>query len=1341
MEMNRKFLCFLLCVFLLMTEVAVAAGESVLFVTGRHSSKAKLSFLKDYGKEYKLVIDRKSQSDLGDLAQAAVLFKQYDLVVFEAVSVRESKEIYPQYGAVVAQGNSRFVAIKWWQQEKLRNGISTKQAERLHNYYDNGGKKNLTRLARYIHDTILENKRGNIPDPIIFPDIGLYHPDYEGLVFDNLNDYNRWWRQRSVATKNTQPVIGVLMQRALIESVQSNVVDAAIAKLESRGAKVVPFFFEVSPSVSDYSTLIQREGETQVDLIINFRSIHWASEREKEFRRFGVPVMQALTYFDGDQKTWEQDIQGISPGMTPFTLTLPESAGIVDPMIIAAVDEITGKTQIIDYQLQHMVNKAVSVASLKYTPNAEKKITVMTWGDKDVGASFLNIPESLTSIGNRLSREGYSINTVESNYYTNSIDQILSPFYRSYELEQLLQADLAELMPVKDYLLWFDSLPKSVTEPINNYWGHPNTNFMVVEHDGQHKFVIPRIRNGNMLIMRQPPRSDDKEEDQRIFHKGEIPMNHYYLAAYYYAREYWKSDAIIHLGTHGSQEYLGGKERGLSIYDEGNLAVWDTPILYPFIVDDVGEAMQTKRRGRATVFAHMTPPFAAAGIQGDMSQLHELMHQYKSLDEGGVKEKTGQQIVDDCIATNICADFGWQQAQITKDFTAFMASLHDYIMELAAANQPLGLHTYGKLPEQPLLFSTLVQMLGADFSEAATEFERYYFYHNSQVDEDHQEHSDSGESLPEPLHYNGDELDDIAGYKTVEKFVLGAADKNRKALDSEALQNLDKPLNETMYEFIIKSRELYSNYASIMEMDNLIKGLSGQYIPVKNGGDPIRHPEAVPTGFNLYGFDPARVPTEAAYQQGKELTGQVIADYYQKHGSYPDKLAFSLWSIETMRHYGVLEAQALYAMGVKPEWSDDGRVIGTQIIPFNELKRPRVDVVLSATGLYRDAFPNVMQLLAKAVAQVAELKEESNFVWRNSQRVKQELIAEGIDAEEAEYLSTIRLFSSESGNYSSGVDGPIFASETWEDDKQISDNYLSNMGYFFGSDNSRWGQQLEKISLYAKQLSGTDVALLSRSSNLYGMITSDDPFEYFGGLSLAVRNIDGKSPDMLISNLRDANNPKAEEASQFLAKELRTRNFNGRWLKEMMKEGYSGATTLSSNLSNFWGWQVVDPNVVRDDQWQEFYEVYVNDKLEVGIDEWFEQVNPASQAQMLETMLESVRKEYWHADEQTTKAMVERYVELVANYDLFVDNEMLREFVDQQAGGFGLTALPSAIESISPEVSSTSEIQGQKLEQVQHEEVTEPEWDIQLLTIFAGFMLIFVAGIVKQTFQPLSNTA
>lgn len=1298
------------------------AEHKILYVSGSHSSPAKVTVIKEYSVKHGTRIDQVSFRDLEDAMQALEKFRGYDLVLLDDASARLSKRTFEKYLPAADAYDGKILALKWIEEKRFAKGLSERQAKALHDYYDNGGAVNLKRMADYLAFKVLGHGHDPVAPPVIYPEVGIYAPGYDGLIFKSVDDYTQW---RGVKLGD-KPAIGVMLQRSLIESVNTKVVDTAIARIEEQGALAIPFFFELSPVSSDYVPMLQKEGETVFDVMVNFRAIHWANKRQGEFARLNVPVIQALTYYDGDQAAWEADMQGISPGMTPFVLVLPETAGVIDPVIVAAVDEVSGQAEVIDYQMEHLISRAMNYAALRNKANADKKLTVFVWGTKNMGASFLNVEESLRAISGGLNAEGYSIDKVDSAYFTGQIDRILNPFYRDYELEGLLEDDLAELMPVSDYKAWLLTLPKDVVDPINEFWGDADDNFMVVEHKGEPHFVLPRIRNGNMLVMRQPPRSDDKDQDRLIYHQGKIPMNHYYLAAYYYARAYWASDAIVHLGTHGSQEYLGGKERGLSRYDESNLAVWDTPVMYPFIIDDVGEAMQTKRRGSAVVVAHMTPPFAAAGLSGQSSDIHELMHQYKSLDEGGVREKTGAEIKSLCFEAKFCEDMELTEADIDADFDSFMELLHAYLEEIASENQPLGLHSFGELSEDRLVTSTIVQMLGAEFIGRVRDYEKLA-YGDTGV-HDHTGGDGSGDTGHDDGHDDHEgttmlsrdvtPLEELAGFKTIRDFVITEGD-------------LDK-LTDELRADIQKAREYYANIRGIQELPHLLKGLSAQYVPAKTGGDPIRHPESLPSGYNLYGFDPSRLPTKAAYEQGKELVEGVIEEYRQKHGTYPDKLAFSLWSIEAMRHYGVLESQALYAMGVKPVWSSDGRVIGTEIIQARELKRPRVDVVLSATGLYRDAFPNVILRLADAIKKVAELKEENNSVWDNSQRVKSELLAEGMSEDDADYFSAVRIFSNASGDYASGVDSAVFASDTWEEDSEIADNYMAKMGAAFGTDNSRWGAKLD-TNLFGKQLSGTDVAMFARSSNIYGMLTSDDPFEYFGALSLAIRNLDGESPEMVISNLRDAKKPKAEGAAKFLAKELRTRNFNKRWLQEMMKEGYSGATTLANRITNFWGWQVVDPNIVRDDQWQEFADVYVKDKFDLGINEFFEEVNPIAQAEMLERMLEAVRKDYWQASEETRELLTERLIDLVNKHDLVVENEKLKEFVNGQAAGFGLSAtLPVPGAAADTAATATQQVEGQQLQKVEQMETDEPDYNWPLILAVFGFVAIFAAGVIQQ---------
>lgn len=388
-----------------------------------------------------------------------------------------------------------------------------------------------------------------------------------------------------------------------------------------------------------------------------------------------------------------------------------------------------------------------------------------------------------------------------------------------------------------------------------------------------------------------------------------------------------------------------------------------------------------------------------------------------------------------------------------------------------------------------------------------------------------------------------------------------------------------------------------------------------------------------------------------------------------------------------MRHLGMLEAQILYAMGVKPQWNEGGQVVGMEVIPLKELGRPRIDAVISLTGLYRDQFPNVMERFNEAIGLLAvqtESKEE-NFIKANTERIEAELLKSGVQRDKAREFALTRVFGNESGDYSTKLTDASLASDQWDDgDGKLEKLYLSRMSWAYGPNSANWSQKLQddrgrEINTYAAHLKGTSAAVFSRSSNLRGLLDTDHPFEYLGGISMAVKYLDGANPQLYISNMRDPQRAKLQTAEKFMANELRAVYHHPNWMKEMMKEGYSGTLQMLNTVNNFWGWQVMDRNVVRDDQWQEFHETYVKDRYQLGTRDWFEKSNPTALAQVAERMLEAIRKDYWKADEKTKRELVATYQEIAAKHDVFTSNETFKAYVKELAAGYGIgTASPSS---------------------------------------------------------------
>lgn len=1360
----------------LMSPLAVA--ENVLLLADNHMSKGKMELIRSLAKEKGIKFDYQKFSRVKK-EDAVKQFSQYDLVLFDALNPRIAKMVFAKFAAAIkANPQVKFEPIRMPAKSPYRQGIEFQQAEAIKNYYHNGGRYNFENLMAYIAKEIFGKTAFSYQAYKALPDNGFYHYRIGDQVVANKSEL-----QKTVDLNADQPIVAVAMHRSSVESEQTQLVDQVIRSLEAQGAVAFGYFFDgstVDPrdhkSASQYLSLLIKEKsadgidpdghdhsghdhvkynhaeessadktDSWADVILNTRMIHYMDKRNDDFKALNVPVLHALAYYDGDQAAYENDAVGLSATMSPYFLMMPETSGIIDPTVISAKNPETEEQEVIQYQLDAMAERAILQANLGRKANKDKKIAIMIWnyppGEKNVGASFLNVPQSLDQITNDLIAAGYVAQQKDEQFYIDNAGGLLKPLYRTGYQQALKQQNLTDHLPLSDYQAWFAALPQNVQNEINKHWGDVRKHPFIEDLNGEPHFMIPRMENGNIITLPQPSNAGNDDEAQDMYHGTAAPASHYYFAVYLYVKKTFGADAIVHLGTHGSQEWLQGKERGLSIYDSPSLAVGNLPVVYPFFMDNVGEAMQAKRRGRAVMISHMTPGFAMAGMHSNIKELDELIHQYQSLDVGETRNKTQTSILNKVDEMKINEELGFNAE---TDFELVLEEVHVYLHDLAIEAQPLGLHTFGTVAKNAHLITTIQQMISPEATSLASTYESKFDLGakiqqlNPADNVLKQEHSAKMDE------HKVTQLTDIPGFKLLWLALVENWDMKKEL-------SLDEEDDSALLEALQQGKKYFRDFHGQTEDSALIAALNGEYLDVAPGGDPIRNPEALPTGRNLIGFNPAKVPTKEAYETGKELVEDTIQKYQQTHGKFPDKLAFSLWSLETMRQHGVLESQIMAALGVKPKWDRRGMVVGTEIIEYKDLKRPRVDVAISATGLYRDAFPNVMLLLAKAIDDIAQMKEDNNSVYKNAQALKAKMLENGASEEDATYLSSVRIFSNETGSYGTGLADASLASDTWEEDKKLSDMYIRRMGYAFGPDASRWSEKPGSDvigDLYTEVLSGTDAVVFSRSSNVYGMLTSDDPFQYFGGIALAVRNIDGKSPEMFISNLRKPNQEKNETLQKFMGRELRSRAFHPRWIKEMQAEGYSGALTVLDRMNNFWGWTVMDPNSTNDAQWQEFVEVYVNDKYDMEMKQFFEENNPYALAQIVERVLEAERKEYFETDQETLKKLTETYLEIANKYDVYTENDKFKENLQQLAKGFGMSfELPlkelaeqpaaqnpqqqpmSEPQAPAQQAAEKQQVEGQQLEK---QERKEQEADYETLYFLAGLGAIFLLGFLFQ---------
>lgn len=453
------------------------------------------------------------------------------------------------------------------------------------------------------------------------------------------------------------------------------------------------------------------------------------------------------------------------------------------------------------------------------------------------------------------------------------------------------------------------------------------------------------------------------------------------------------------------------------------------------------------------------------------------------------------------------------------------------------------------------------------------------------------------------------------------------------------------------------------------ELASLVSALAGGFTAPSPGGDPIVNPNTLPTGRNLYGVNAEATPSESAWEKGKQLADNTIKLYRERHNdSIPRKVSYTLWSGEFIETEGATLAQVLYMLGVEPVRDAFGRVTDLRLIPSEELGRPRIDVVVQTSGQLRDLAASRLFLINRAVEMAAaagDNEKYANQVSQGATEAERILTEKGLSPREAREVSTYRVFGGVNGNYGTGIQSMIQASDRWDDERSISDVYLNNMGAFYGKED-----QWEQVRNYAFEaaLSSTDAVVQPRQSNTWGALSLDHVYEFMGGLNLAVRNVTGKDPDAYLSDYRNHNNMRMQEVKEAIGVESRSTIFNPTYIKERMKGGASSAAEIAEIVDNTFGWNVAKPAAIDNEMWDEIYNVYVEDKFNLDVRDFYERENPAALQDVSATMLESARKGMWKATDAQLASLAKLHTELVEKYGAsgsqrVMDNAKLRDFI------------------------------------------------------------------------------
>jgi cobaltochelatase CobN len=1078
------------------------------------------------------------------------------------------------------------------------------------------------------------------PPPQTWPLEGLYHPRAQA-VLPNAKAWMAW--REGAGGHGLRPAVAVLVHRHHFVNGQTDWLDDWLRRFEAQGLDAVAVFAQQADDLT-MQRLLGRPGDpghSAVRVLVSHQLLTQGARLQGLLARWQTPLLITQPHRRGDERAWAADPAGLPTSDVPFYLAQPEAAGGIDPVVVTAHADGGQTVHLIGRQADAVVAKARRLIHLQTQPVAERQLVAMVYnyppGGANFGASFLNVPRSLASVSAGLAQAGYQVPTVPEEAWVSGLKPLLLAYYPSEtdELTQLLQQGQAAALPLSDYLSWFRQQPEAWQRRVEAQWGAPASSRYVRRWQGQAVFVIPRLRVGRLSVLPQPPREETLHQGQSPFmHRSLAPLSHHYLAVYLWARQ---ADVLIHFGTHGTQEWAPGKARGLDVLDDAWMPLGDVPVVYPYIVDNLGEALTAKRRGRASMVSHRTPVFAPAGFEARMAHMHELMHEWETVDAGPTRQALERQLVNQFVEHNLHRDLGWRAEDIEKHFEGFLEQLHPYLDSLAQSSQPRGLAVFGQVPGAPLRQQTILQALRRPLIEALGE----------DIDEafliDHE-----GVSTSRPARWLQVALQDADAASRLD---LRPPEPEGPVPNRQARRPIDGPALKAL---ALRAQALEALLVQEGEMPGLLRALAGGFNEAAYGGDPIRNPDSLPTGRNLTGLDPARLPTRQAYEVAQDLFGTWLKERQAAGEPVPQRLALSLWAGETLRHQGIMEAQALVALGVRPVWDDQGKPTRLELVPEQALGRPRVDVLLSITGSYRDQFPALMALIDQAVALAARAEAPhamagaapGNAIARNTALVEAQLRQAGVPAEAAARLARARVFGNVSGDYGTGLSEAVQSDELQANDQRLGDLFLDRMSQPFVD-----GQALDGVSPQAARqalgahLRHTDAAFLSRSSHLYGMATSDDPFQYLGGLAAAARRAGhDKGLQLYVSQLQDLGEAHTDNAARVMSLEMKSRYLHPGWLKAQVQEGYAGTLQVLKAVQFTWGWQVTAPGMVRDDHWQSYFDVLVRDKHHLGMPQFMAQ-HPQAYAQTLERLVQAVRHGHWQPDAETRKQLAQAYVE------------------------------------------------------------------------------------------------
>ena len=1097
----------------------------------------------------------------------------------------------------------------------------------------------------------------NVLDPVVFPDLGIWHP-FAPAMFEDIKEYLNWSNSRS--DLGSGPLIGLVLQRSHIVTGDDAHYVALIQELEYRGARVIPVFcggLDFSKPVISYFFDPLNPNQALVDAAVSLTGFALVGGPARQdhpkaietLKKLNRPYMVALPLVFQTTQEWEGSDLGLHPVQVALQIAIPELDGAIEPIVLSGRDDATGKAHTLQDRVEAIAGRSIRWANLRLKPRAEKKLAITVFSfppDKgNVGtAAYLDVFGSIHRVLEEMRSRGYQVGNVPT-----TAKALMELVLKDPEaMEGSPELAIAHRMSVAEY----EKLTP-YSEKLEENWGKPPGQ---LNSDGQNLLIYGR-HFGNVFVGVQPTFGYEGDPMRLLYSRSASP--HHGFAAYYtYLEKVWCADAVLHFGTHGSLEFMPGKQMGMSDNCYPDSLIGELPNLYYYAANNPSEATIAKRRGYASTISYLTPPAENAGLYKGLKELGELVGSYQQLRESSRGVQIVNAIVETARLCNLDKDVNLpdndSQGLDKAERDAVVGAVYRQLMEIESRLLPCGLHTIGKPPTAEEAVATLVSIAALEREEEnlrglpgllaesiGRTISSIYKGNDEGVLSDVELNQkitvtcrlavgamvkvvtgrDGRVSLRQNFGWLLQLLEKV-GFKLTSPWQKACCKAGFTAVDNVALDKLFGYL-----------RFCLEQICADMELESLLRALDGEYILPGPGGDPIRNPGVLPSGKNIHALDPQSIPTRAAIAAAKVVVDRLIERQKAEQGSWPETIACVLWGTDNIKTYGESLAQILWFIGVKPVADSLGRVNKLELISLEELGRPRIDVVVNCSGVFRDLFINQMGLIDQGVKLAAEADEplELNFVRRHA--LEQAKI-QGSSLRDA----ATRVFSNASGSYSSNVNLAV-ENSSWEEEEELQEMYLNRKTFAFNADNP--GEMNQNRDVFESVMKTADVTFQNLDSAEISLTDVSHYFDSDPTKLIAGLRADGKAPTSYIADTTTAN-AQVRSLGETIRLDSRTKLLNPKWYEGMLNSGYEGVREVAKRLNFTLGWSATS-GAVDNFVYEEANETFIND---AEMRKRLMDLNPHSYRRIVGTLLEVHGRGYWETSEENIQQLQELYQEI-----------------------------------------------------------------------------------------------